>query len=136
MALGGRRGARRLLLQALYQHQMSGHDGAELLQQFAARPEYAAADGAYFEQILGEVIGSTDSLDESFAEFSEIPPGQLDPVDRAVLWIAAAEISGHPEVPSPVIVNEAVELARQFGAEDGHRYVNAVLDRLATAARD
>lgn len=135
MALGGRRGARRLLLQALYQHQMADHDAVELLEQFQQRPEYASIDAAYFQQLLQEILQQTADLDGRFAEFSEISPGQLDPVERAVLWIATAEISDHPEVPSPVIVNEAVELARQFGAEDGHRFVNAVLDRLAASIR-
>ena len=135
MALGGRRGARRLLLQALYQYQLAGHDAGDLLDQFQERPEFGSIDAPYFQQLLNEILEQTADLDSRFAEFSEIAPGQLDPVERAVLWIATAEIAQHPEVPVPVIVNEAVELARQFGAADGHRFVNAVLDRLAAATR-
>lgn len=135
MAAGGRHGARRLLLQALYQWQLTHHDVDALEAQFVARPEYEGIDGEYFSALLREVIEDVASLDESLAAVGDRPVEQLDPVERAILWGALAEFMHHDDVPPKVIINEAVRLAKQFGAEDGHRYVNAVLDKASRQLR-
>jgi N utilization substance protein B len=131
MAVKGRTGARRILLQALYQIQVAGHDAEYLKEQFAERPEYAAADSEYFELLLEQIENARAELDVEIAKFGDIPPDQLDPVEHAALWIALAEFRFHPDVPPKAVMNEAIELAKIYGAEGGHKYVNAVLDKVA-----
>lgn len=130
----GRRGARRLAVQALYQSQLAEHDLASLLEQFRADPGYASADGDYFEALLGDACRERDQLELDIAEFGHIPPAQLDPVEHAVLWVALAELR-FQEVPGPVILNEAIELAKIFGSTGGHRYVNGLLDKACARLR-
>lgn len=135
MAARGRHGARRLLVQALYQFQISGHSDDELIEQFSSREEFAWIDGDYFLSLLREIIEGADALDGLIAESADRPVAQLDPIERAVLWVGLAELESHPDVPLKVVLNEAVELSKQFGAEDGHRFVNAVLDKAAKSSR-
>jgi len=131
MAASGRRGARRMLLQALYQWQVSGHDLAELRAQFAARPGFEAIDADYFFEQLQRVIEEVDRLDASISDSADRPVAQLDPVEHAVLWIGLSELNWRADVPRGVAINEAVELAKSFGASDSHRYINAILDTAA-----
>lgn len=135
MAARGRHGARRLLVQALYQFQISGHSDDELIEQFSSREEFAWIDGDYFLSLLREIIEGADALDGLIAESADRPVAQLDPIERAVLWVGLAELESHPDVPLKVVLNEAVKLSKQFGAEDGHRFVNAVLDKAAKSSR-
>lgn len=131
MAAQGRRGARRLLVQALYQHLVGGHGGAELDAQFSDDPGFARIDAEYFRSLMFDVLRHEAELDERISALADRPVAQLDPVERAILWIGATELLRRPDVPRGVVINEAVELAKQFGAQDSHRYVNAVLDGLA-----
>jgi len=135
VAARGRHGARRLLVQALYQFQISGHSDDELIEQFSSREEFAWIDGDYFLSLLREIIEGADALDGLIAESADRPVAQLDPIERAVLWVGLAELESRPDVPLKVVLNEAVELSKQFGAEDGHRFVNAVLDKAAKSLR-
>ena len=131
MAASGRRGARRMLLQALYQWQVSGHDLPELQAQFAARPDFETIDADYFSEQLQRVIAEAERLDVSIGESADRPVEQLDPIEHAVLWIGLSELNWRPDVPRGVAINEAVELAKAFGASDSHRYINAILDTAA-----
>lgn len=135
MAARGRHGARRLLVQALYQFQISGHAEDELIEQFSAREEFERIDSGYFLSLLREIIEGADALDGLIAESADRPVAHVDPIERAVLWVGLAELESHPDVPFRVVLNEAVELSKQFGAEDGHRFVNAVLDKAAKSLR-
>jgi N utilization substance protein B len=135
MKKGGRHGARRLLLQAFYQAQLSGDPAAVLLEQFSVLPEFARADGAYFEELLAQIDTGRPELDLHIGTFGDIPAEQLDPVERAVLWIALAEFCYQPDVPTRVILNEAIELAKSYGAEGGYRYVNGLLDKASVNLR-
>lgn len=131
----GRHGARRLLLQALYQHQIGGHAVAELIAQFGDRKEFERVDQGYFRALIGEILADKTGLDHCIEQSADRPVAQLDPVERGILWLGTAELKYHPEVPGRVVIDEAVELAKEFGAQDSHRYVNAVLDRLARDLR-
>jgi len=131
----GRHGARRLLLQALYQEQIAGHDVAELIAQFSARDEFPTVDGDYFRAVLKDVLSRTAILDELLDGFLDRPIVQLDPVEHALLWIGVAELSAQDDVPTNVVINEAVELAKEFGAQDSYRYINAVLDKASKSLR-
>ena len=132
---GGRHGARRLLLQALYQRQLTGHEIAELNAQFSACDEFATVDGDYFRAVLNNVLSSTSTLDEMIDGWLDRPILQLDPVEHALLWIGVSELISQTDVPGNVIINEAVELAKEFGAQESFRYINAVLDKAAKSLR-
>jgi N utilization substance protein B len=131
----GRHGARRLLLQALYQRQLGGHSTTELVAQFSRSKEFRGIDAGYFLALIEEVIAGEASLNELIAQAADRPVAQLDPVERGILWIGLTELRSHPDVPAGVVIDEAVELAREFGAQDGYRYVNAVLDYMAPKLR-
>ena len=131
----GRRGARRLVMQALYQSQITDHALEILQKQFRNESEYAGCDADYFESLLADVDEHRVHLDADIAEFGDIEPAQLDPVEHAILWVALAEMRFHDDVPTPVVINEAVELAKVFGAEGGHRYVNGLLDKAGQKLR-
>jgi N utilization substance protein B len=135
MAATGRHGARRLLVQALYQRQVGGHDYGELLAQFAADPGFPKVDGDYFRELLHQILAGADELDAAIAARADRPLAQLDPVEHGILWLGAAELTLRPDVPPRVAIDEAVRLAREFGAQDSFRYINAVLDRLAAEPR-
>jgi N utilization substance protein B len=119
----------------MYQAQISGTPGDELLAQFRDRREYERVDPDYFAELLGELVSAADDLDADIAELADRPFEQLDPVEIAVLRVGLIELRSHPEVPYRVVINEGVDLARRFGAEDGHKYVNAILDRAARKHR-
>jgi len=125
----GRHGARRLLVQALYQKQVGGHDDASLRLQFCESDEFAEIDDEFFSDVLDEVLKDWEVLDQHIDTLADRPISQLDPIERAVLWIGFAELRSHPDVPAKVAINEAVELAKEFGTEDSFRYINAILDK-------
>lgn len=127
-----RRRARRLLVQALYQQQLAGSDADEILAQFCLRKEYGHADTEFFTDLLHAATRLRDELDRQIAAASDISIERIDPVERAVLWTALAEMQGRG-TRRAVVINEAIELAREFGADHGYRFVNAVLDRWARA---
>jgi len=132
---GARRRARELLVQALYQMQISGHDLRELRSQFKARAEYERVDQQYFDDALAAICNDIDAIEKGIGEFADRPIDQLDPVERGILLLGYHELHSILEVPYRVVINEAVNLAKRFGAEDGHKYINALLDRLGKKLR-
>jgi N utilization substance protein B len=131
----GRSLSRRLAMQALYQWQLTGQSFAELRNQFTSDEGYPDVDAEYFGQLLQGVIEAAPELDTLLAEWIDRPVAQLDPVEHAVLLIGLQELRQHPEVPYRVVLNEGVELAKKFGATEGHKFINAVLDRAARQLR-
>jgi transcription antitermination protein NusB len=127
--------ARRLALQALYQIQINPHPLADLQRQFAADPEAQRVDLEYFRVLLEGVAANREALDARLSRLSEIPPHALDPIEHAVLWLGLHELESCAELPYRVALAEAVQLTKQFGATDGHKFVNAVLDRAAQELR-
>lgn len=127
--------ARRLLVQALYQRQLGRQPWQELHRQYSGGPGFGRADAEYFRAALEAVCEGEASLDAELARHSEIAPPRLDPVEHAILLLGLWELMSRPHTPYRVVINEAVELAKRFGAADGHRYVNAVLDRASRAHR-
>ncbi len=127
--------SRRLAMQALYQWQMTGQSFPELRNQFATDEGYADVDPEYFEQLLQGVVEGSEELDGLLGQWLDRPVAQLDPVEHAVLLIGVQELRQHPEVPYRVVLNEGVELAKKFGATEGHKFINAVLDRAARSLR-
>jgi N utilization substance protein B len=127
--------ARRLALQALYQLQINPRSWQDTHQQFAADPEAERVDREYFRELIAAIAPNRDALDVELAKLSEIPPPELDPIEHAVLWLGLHELTACPELPYRVALAEAVQLTKQFGATDGHKFVNAVLDRAAKELR-
>ena len=131
-----RRGfARRLAMQAIYQWQISRDRWQDIRQQFHEKEDFHKADADYFDELLGAGAESHDELLRSLAPYVDRPLDQLDPVERAILVIGSHELQNRPELPYRVILNEAVELAKRFGASEGHKYVNAILDKAAAHFR-
>jgi N utilization substance protein B len=127
--------SRKLAMQALYQWQMTGQTAAELRNQYATEEGFGDADAEYFRELLTGVTDSAARLDATLATLIDRPIEQLDPVERAVLLIGLFEFGQRPDVPYRVVINEGVELTKRFGATDGHKFVNAVLDRAARSMR-
>jgi transcription antitermination protein NusB len=127
--------SRRLAMQALYQWQMTGQTFSELRHQFATEEEYADVDPEYFVELLRGVLEDMAALDARLGELIDRPVIQLDPVEHAVLLLGLHELQHKLDVPYRVVINEGVELAKKFGATEGHKFINAVLDRAARALR-
>ncbi|MDG1582188.1 transcription antitermination factor NusB [Pseudomonas sp. GOM6] len=130
-----RRVARSLAMQALYQWQMAGQSLNEIEAQFRVDNDFSGVDGAYFHEILTGVARQKPELDEAFTPFLSIPLDELDPVELAILRLSAWELKDRVDVPYKVVINEGIELAKVFGATDGHKFVNGVLDKLAPVLR-
>lgn len=130
--------ARHHAVQAIYQWQMTGQniqDIRELREQFLAEQDQSRFEINYFDALLQGVSGNLDTLDQQLKPCLDRSIESVDPVERAILRLGAFELIHRAEVPYRVIINEAVELAKVFGAEQGHRYVNGVLDKLAKQVR-
>jgi N utilization substance protein B len=136
IASRSRHRSRELLVKALYQTQLAGHDFAELTAQFAAEPTFGKADQLYFRELLGTVLADTATLDGLIARYAARSLEQLDAVGRAILWLGIAELKARADVPTKVVINEAVQLAKRYGATDSFRFVNAVLDKTARDIRN
>lgn len=132
---GARTRARELLLQALYQKQIAGHDSAELLLQFREQTAYKRVDQEFFDAALSEICASQSELEQAIEPLIDRPLEQLDPVELGVLLIGVYELQARVDVPYRVVINEGVNLAKRFGALDGHKYINACLDLAAQSMR-
>jgi len=126
-----RRRARRRALQALYQWQITGQAAEEILAQFRAVQDMNGVDQDYFETLLRGVIAHQQELDAELQPLLDRPMGEVDLMERVVLRLGAFELLHCPELPFRVVLDECVDLAHRFGSEQGHSYVNAVLDRAA-----
>lgn len=127
--------ARRCAVQAIYQWQVGGQAIAEVESQFLDEQDLEQADVAYFSELVHCVPAHAAELDAHMAPFLDRPVAELDPVELAILRIGICELAYHPEIPFRVVINEAVELAKVFGAEQSHRYINGVMDKVARGLR-
>lgn len=132
---GGRKRARQLAVQALYQWQMTAQPPGEIEAHFIDDHDLKGVDQEYFRTLVHEVPLHQHELDDHLIPHLDRPIEEIDPVERAILRIGACEFEFHPEIPYRVILNEAIELAKMFGAEHGHKFVNAVLDKVAASLR-
>lgn len=127
--------ARKLAMQALYRWQINSSPWQDVVNEFAADEEMRKADRGYFNRLITDICGASGALDEALGSWMDRKPADLDPVERAVLWVGAHELRSAPDVPFRVVINEAVGLAKRFGATDSHKFVNAVLDKAARELR-
>jgi N utilization substance protein B len=127
--------ARKLAMQALYQWQLTQHSAAEIKKQFLESEDSAGVDREHFEELVGGCIAKYDELSAALKPFVDRPIDQLDPVETAILLIGLFELQHRVDIPYRVVINEAVDLCKRFGATDAHKYINAVLDRAAREVR-
>ncbi len=133
---GARTRARELMVQALYQKQLAGHTTAELVAQFREDPAYARVDQAFFDEAFPAISDLQAELEKKIDTIIDRPLGQLDPIELSILLIGVYELESRVDIPYKVVINEGVNLARRFGAADGHKYVNACLDAAAQTLRE
>ncbi|KTD13386.1 transcription antitermination factor NusB [Legionella jamestowniensis] len=133
--ISGKRRARKLALQALYQWHMSGQELYEIEAQFRVNNNMEKVDGGYFSRLLHGVPAQKEKLEESFTPFLDRPIESLNPIELTVLRLGAFELLYCLEIPYRVVLDEAISLTREFGSQDGYRYVNGVLNNLAQQAR-
>jgi N utilization substance protein B len=127
--------ARSCAVQAIYQWQITGQTLTEIYDQFLSEVEVRKLEIPYFKDLLFGVPKELAALDGHLKPCLDRSIESVDPVERAILRLGAYELLHHPEVPYRVVINESVELTKTFGAEQGHRYVNGVLDKLARSLR-
>ena len=131
-----RSAARRSALQALYQWQMTAQSPLDIERQFLQSEESGDALPEYFSVLLRGVTDHCQEIDHALSEFTDRPVVQIDPIERAILRLGAYELLYHWEVPYRVVLNEAINLAKRFGATlQSYKYVNGVLDKLAHKVR-
>ncbi|RUO80907.1 transcription antitermination factor NusB [Idiomarina tyrosinivorans] len=135
MKPAARRRARKLAVQAIYSWQLSGNTLSDIEAQFLTDNDVSKIDVDYFLDLVRGVGSYATSLDEAMAPFVDRPLKDLDHVERAVLRIACYELRERVDVPYKVAINEAIELAKSFGADDSHRFVNGVLDKAVDTLR-
>ncbi len=127
--------ARRCAAQALYQWQLTGQEPAIIASQFLADLDLPKADPEYFQELVQRVPALAGEIDAALQPLLDRPVAQVDPVEQAILRIGGYELMQRPDIASRIVINEAVELAKLFGAEQGHRFINGVLDKLAHRVR-
>ncbi|SDB36684.1 NusB antitermination factor [Pseudidiomarina indica] len=135
MKPAARRRARKLAVQAIYSWQMSQNSMSDIEVQYLTENDTSKLDVDYFLALVRGVAGQAVALDQALEPFLDRPLKDLDQVERAVLRLAAFELRERPDVPFKVAINEAIELAKAFGADDSHRFVNGVLDKAVSTLR-
>lgn len=133
--IAGRRRARRLALQALYAMAIGERSAAEVSAEFEAQQDFAKADTAYFRRILIGVESSRVDIDALLTPYLDRSIASLTPVELAILRMAMFELQSQIDVPYKAVINEAVNLAAKFGADQSFKFINGVLDRAARALR-
>lgn len=127
--------ARHKAVQALYQWQVSQQDAGSIDAQFHEDQDLRKVDVAYFQELLHQIPKHLGELDAGIAPLLDRGLSEVDPVERVILRIGAYELQFRPDIPYRVVINEAIEMAKTFGGEQGHKYVNSVLDKLARKVR-
>lgn len=130
-----RSNARRRALQAIYQWQLTAQNLGDIETQFLQEEDMAKTDLDYFKELLHEIPKHITELEAHCLPHVSRPMEQVDPVERAALLIGLYELQYRLDVPYRVAINEAVELAKSFGAEQGHKFVNGLLDKVAKQLR-
>lgn len=126
-----RRRARQCVVQALYQWQYAETNLVDIEIQFMTEHDMEGVDTAYFSELLHAIPMQVTTLDKLFQPYLDRPLEEISPIEIAILRLGAYELSKRTEIPYKVVLNEAVELAKVFGADESHKFINGVLDPLA-----
>ena len=127
--------ARRVALQALYQWQVNQEEVYLIEKQFFEDGQLSNLDHEWFRELLAQVSAQAEQLDEAYVQFIDRSAKLINPVERTILRMATYELQTQMQIPYKVVINEAVELTKRFGAEDAHKYINGVLDKVAKKLR-
>jgi transcription antitermination protein NusB len=130
-----RRRSREMAMQGVYQWLLSAEDIGAIEAHLMQAPGFDKSDKEHFSTLLASTIRKSDALNEFIAPCLDRPLHELSPVERAILLVATFELAHHLEIPYRVVINEAVELAKTFGGNEGYKYVNGVLDKVAAKVR-
>lgn len=130
-----RKKARRYAVQGIYQWHLSGNSINEIELQFLESINAKKVDIEYFREILTCTLSSVNELDECITPALEREFDEVNPVELAIIRLACYELKSRIDVPYKVVINEALELTKTFGAQEGHKFVNGVLDKLAQELR-
>jgi N utilization substance protein B len=130
-----RRRAREFVLQGLYQWQLAGTDPATIARQLGDAKGFDKIDAGYFKGLLEGAVAAAPELEKAITPHLDRAFSRLSPVERGILLLAGYELAHQPEVPYRAVINEAVELAKEYGGTDGYKFVNGVLDKLAATLR-
>ncbi len=130
-----RRLARERALQALYQWDITSDDASAVRKEIIERQEMDRVDVDYFTELFNGVSHDVDKVDEVLAKSLDRPIADLDPIERSVLRLCCYELSEQLATPARVVINEGIEITKRYGADQGHKYVNGVLDKLALVLR-
>ena len=130
-----RTNARKAAVQALYQWQMTGQSLVEIERQFIEEERLKDVQKSYFIELFHGVPKNLEAIDQALAEFVDRPVDMIDPVERAILRIGAYELINRLDMPYRVVLNEGINLAKYFGADGSHKYVNGILDKVAQQKR-
>jgi N utilization substance protein B len=130
-----RRKARHYGMQALYQWHMAGASLTDIEAEFRGDYDFSHVDLEYFQALLHGVPACVDELEETLEPLLDRKLEDLDPIERTLLRMGTFELARRPDVPYKVVINEAVALTKKFGATDGHKYINGVLDKIARQLR-
>lgn len=133
--LARRHRARKRLLQALYQWQLNNSPAGEIIEQFMDEQNMDKVDVPYFQHNLRQITEHADALRATFHPHLGRNIKDIGVVENAILLLAANELRNHPETPKAVILNEAIELAKEYGGEGAHTFINGVLDKTARDLR-
>jgi len=135
MKPAARRRAREMALQGVYSWMLSNNDVASIELNLATTNEMGKVDMPYFQELLQGSIKQVADLDVAIKPYLGRLPEELDPIEKAILRIATYELTQRIDVPYKVVINEAIELAKVFGAEESHKFVNGVLDKAVRTLR-
>jgi N utilization substance protein B len=130
-----RKHARDKAMQALYQWQLSAEDLDWIRDHYLQEQGVSSGDEEYFLELLYQVPPRVESLDRTYRKYVTNFEDHLDPIETSILRIATYELENHPEIPYKVVLNEAINLAKTYGADDSHKFINGVLDPLCQALR-
>jgi transcription antitermination protein NusB len=130
-----RSNARKAAVQALYQWQMTGQGLADIERQFGEEERLKNVQKSYFRDLLTGIMENLESIDAAMTGFVDRPVDSVDPVERAILRLGVYELLHHPEMPYRVVLNESINLAKCFGADGSHKYINGILDKVAQEKR-
>ncbi len=130
-----RKHARDKVLQALYQWQLSGEELDWIKKHYLEEQGVSSGDEEYFLELLYQIPSQVTQLDETFGKYVQNFEDHLDPIECNILRIATYEFLHHLEIPYKVVINEAVNLAKVYGADESHKFINGVLDPLALEMR-
>lgn len=134
--IAARKWSRFFLIQALYEWQLNQNSLQEITQHFAENKLFEKANTEYFHELLSGIIQEREALEVLISPFLDRDLNQVDPIEKAILWLGSYELRFRPDLPFKVVINEAVELSKKFGNEGGHRYINSILDKVSKELQD